>query len=174
MKIFGITVISTLMFLVAGICNAQESLTTMDSLMSRIWKHMNLISGDREDNNNDVISAYTVFTEKERVTKTISPVEAEKPLVDHSVYYLSDSVVTRKFDESKIGKVRNGRYIVYRNYEGKEARPNSVKIVKMNNEELVLTRMTAPKVIRIGAKNTWKYYAVDEDINFDLGTQYYK
>lgn len=164
MKLIKPAIVLVLTFFTVGICYARQPMTTMDLLTSKTWKAIIRFSEDREENDNDTLfSLYGMFNENEKVEILISRHNGINRYVSHYPYYLSNHKETKKFKESKVGKNKNGRYIIL----SERGKVFCFLIKKLTDDELILFYRNKPPEGVIGFKSTRKFYSVDkEEINF--------
>lgn len=130
----------TLNFIVVGllagtVClTAQTSKSTMDLLMQHKWTTV-LDFGSGGKINDSFIFTTTEFIDKFYTDED----KSESELV--SLYYLSDSVETL-FDPGKVGKVKNGKYLISKNKRGVVF---CLEITKLTETELVFSPVTNKK-----------------------------
>ena len=114
------------MMLVSLVSQAQGK-STMEMLINKDWHELNFQTMKAHDN------FYIRYTGTQRMIVGVDSDGNTKARVQY--YYLSDSVA-EKFDSSKIGKVRNGIYIVLQNNINTESGVSCLEIKSLQEESL--------------------------------------
>jgi len=118
---------------------SQDTLSVMDKLMATTWKVQTTPDG-APDNNYLALVKYTE-TNKAR---TIS-YDDKSYTADIGDYYLNDSFDTQ-FDDSRVGKIFNGKYIITKNK--KNSSISVFEIIKLDESELILKNLTNKSIIK--------------------------
>ncbi|MGV8090410.1 MAG: hypothetical protein AB2L24_00910 [Mangrovibacterium sp.] len=130
LSIIGISVISVY---------AQKENTVLDKLQGKKWFMATAMDGDK------IVNWTESKYEKDKVLYYFNG-----QLFGMGEYYLSDSIVT-VFDQNKVGKVINGRYIVSRILRDKtDTRPTPIgvlEIVELGSDKMVVKNNNQPNVL---------------------------
>lgn len=118
----------------------QDSLSVMDKLMATTWKGQLTPDGVTEK---DFLALEKYTTTNQTgtiITKT------ESYTADIGRYYLSDTVDTY-FDNNKVGKVVNGKYIVTKRKENFTV----YEILKLDSSEFIFKNLTNMSIVKYKA-----------------------
>ena len=132
MKRYFLLILSLITF--SGVAQGQ---TTMDSLTRYKWEYI-------EDEDNKLANSYLIYTNTTETNIDLWIEEDGTPDTEEDIYihpyYLMPLERFYSFDESKVGKVKNGKVIVTKTHS--ELGYALYWIKSLTNQELVLVSMT--------------------------------
>jgi len=147
MKFIKLLVCTLFVSMQALATNQEEPMTTLDSLTKYKWV---FIDDEGTEKNSDTFMIFEQTTVTDIDVWLDGSDDIDKKT---SLYYLS-SVYVESFDNTKVGKIKNGRAIIQQT-EGTQC--INYFIYKLTNDTLILVNMMSPNVI-----SQWKAQPKDK------------